>query len=92
LVGFDAAVDGVERCLGLRHFQHQQRQREGDREPDNHRPPRHRAAILADDEGKSDNGEDAEQRLQILHYGSGPDSPARPTLACGAPVRQPAVT
>ena len=73
----DRAIDPIERDLGLRHFEHQQSEREGDAKPGHHRPPRHRAAVLADRKGERENGEHAQRRLQVEHCGCGPDSPGR---------------
>ena len=49
----DRAVDPCEGHFGLRHLQHQQREGEGDKKPDDDRPPRHRAAVLADGQAKA---------------------------------------
>jgi hypothetical protein len=46
--------------VALRHFEHDERQRERDRKPGQHLPPRHRAAIFTDDESKRDDGENAQ--------------------------------
>jgi hypothetical protein len=42
----------------LRNFQHQQREREG-----------HRSAVLADQEGNTDDRDHTQRRLQCLHEG-----------------------
>jgi hypothetical protein len=51
----------------LRDFEHQQRERECQYQPDDDRSPRHRPAVLTDDESDSDDGDDAERGLQRLH-------------------------
>ena len=71
MVAFDIAVDGVtdhiERRLQLRDLEHEHRKHDGDGEPDGGLPPRHRATIFADGEGDREQGEDAEDRLDVLH-------------------------
>jgi hypothetical protein len=63
----DGAVDPAKRNRGLRDLQHQDREAERHGKPDNNRPPRHRAAVLADEPGDSEEGKDAERGLQTLH-------------------------
>jgi hypothetical protein len=63
----------------LRDFEHQQRERECQYQPDDDRSPRHRPAVLTDDEGNGDDRGDAERGLERLHE-SQPQFPV-PNLA-----------
>ena len=86
--GVDRVIDPFERDLDLRHLQHDERQREGHGKPDNHRPPWHRAPVLADGPGKRDDGDDAERGLEVKHYRRNPDSRALPFIASSACPRE----
>ena len=66
--GIDRLSDQREHHLDLRHLEHDDREDKGDGKP-THRPPRHRAAVLADEPGQREDGEDAEGGLEVLHYG-----------------------
>jgi hypothetical protein len=69
---FDGAIDPVESDRRLWQLQHQERQAERHREPSEHRPPRHRPAILTHEPGQRDNGDDAKRRLQVLQHERSP--------------------
>ena len=67
--GIDRVIDQREHHLDLRHLEHDEREEEGDAEPDAGLPPIHRAAVLADEPGEGEDGEDAEGGLEVEHCG-----------------------
>ena len=66
--GIHRVIDQREHHLDLRHLEHDQREEEGDAERDPGLPPIHCAAVLADEPGEGEDGEDAEGGLQMWHW------------------------
>jgi hypothetical protein len=74
--GIDRVIDQRQHHLDLRHLEPDEREEERDAKRDARLPPIHRAAILADEPGEGEDGEDAEGGLEVLHCGGGSDSRA----------------
>src|SRR5262245_11135487 len=73
---------------GARHLEQDGRDGEGHGEPDCRLPPGDAAAVLADQPGETEEGEDAQQRLKMLHCPAfvmaGLDTASRVYSTCGA--------
>ena len=56
--------------------------------PVDHRPPRHRAAVLAERKGERENGEHAQRRLQVWHFRCSPDFPRGSLFVIASEAKQ----
>ena len=79
--GIHRVIDQPEHHLDLRHLEHDEREEEGDAKRNTGLPPIHRAAVLADEPGEGEDGEDAEGGLEVWHLWIRPRFPSV-TVAC----------